>query len=168
MNGLPLVMISIESPLSPRVSILRIWSDKHLITVVEAVATGLPVIVFRNILAYKVLSDASASLDFERGDYVSLSEAMSRLANESRLRDSMRANALNLARDKTSSEKVAKDSISIYSWHMSLSRSRLNDVHWQMMDAFPSNLSLGHSLPANRSGHALSGSVLSAPTSPVC
>jgi glycosyltransferase involved in cell wall biosynthesis len=100
-----------------------IWPGNHSITVVEAVATGLPVIVPRNILAYKVLSDASASLDFERGDHVSLSEAMSKLANESRLRDSMRGNALNLARDKLSWEKVAKDSISIYSRHMNLSRS---------------------------------------------
>jgi len=95
----------------------------HPITMVEAVATGLPVIIPRNILEYEVLSDASASLYFERGDYTSLSEAMSRLANEYRLRDSMRGNALNLAIGKLSWEKIAKDSISTYSRHMSPSRS---------------------------------------------
>jgi len=94
---------------------LGVWPGDHSITVIEAVGTGLPVIVPSNDLAYKVLFDANAAVGFTRGDVNSLQSAIESTISDQRLRTDMSRRAEGLVKDELSWEKIARKSIDIYS-----------------------------------------------------
>jgi len=94
---------------------LGVWSGDHSITVIEAVGTGLPVIVPSDDLGYKVLFDANAAVGFTRGDVYALQIAIKSTISNQRLRTDMSSRAEGLGRDELSWERIAHKSISIYS-----------------------------------------------------
>lgn len=94
---------------------LGVWPGDHSITVIEAVATGLPVIIPKDDLAYKVLFNDNAAMGYERGNVESLSNALLKLIQNQKLRTELSDNSTNLATEVLSWKQIAKKSIYIYS-----------------------------------------------------
>lgn len=94
---------------------IGVWPGDPSITVIEAVATGLPVIVPEDDPAYQVLVEGNASICFERGNIDSLSTAILKLIKNKNMRYKLIENSLNLVEETLSWNKVAAKSISIYS-----------------------------------------------------
>jgi len=94
---------------------LGVWPGDHSITVIEAVGTGLPVIVPSDDLGYKVLFDANAAVRFKRGDMDELQIAIKSTISNRRLRSDISGKAEELVKDELSWEKIARKSIGIYS-----------------------------------------------------
>lgn len=94
---------------------LGVWPGDHSITVIEAVGTGLPVIVPTGDLAYKVLFDANVAVGFTRGDVDALQTAIRSTISNQRLRADMSSKAEGLVRDELSWKTIAHKSIDIYS-----------------------------------------------------
>ena len=94
---------------------LGIWPGDHSITVVEAVGTGLPVLVPSEDLGYKVLFDADAAVGFTRRDVDALKVAIRSVVSNHELRAAMSSRAERLVKDELSWERIARKSISIYS-----------------------------------------------------
>jgi glycosyltransferase involved in cell wall biosynthesis len=94
---------------------IGIWPGDHSITVIEAVATGLPVIVPEGDYAYQILIESKACICFERGNIDSLSMAMLELIENPNIRYILTENSSNLVDETLSWNKVAEKSISIYS-----------------------------------------------------
>lgn len=92
-----------------------VWPGNPSITVIEAIAAGLPVIVPENDLAYKILFDNHATMGFKRGDKASLSAAMLSLMENESNRSALSINAMQLVANELSWEKIAEKSIHIYS-----------------------------------------------------
>ena len=93
---------------------IGVWSGDHSITVIEATATGLPVIVPNEDLAYKVLFMHNAAIGFERGNVDSLSIAILKLIENKELRSKLSVNSVVLASETLSWEKIAEKSILLY------------------------------------------------------
>lgn len=94
---------------------IGVWPGDHSITVIEAVATGLPVVIPEDDPAYQVLIEGNASICFERGNIDSLSTAILKLMKNQNMRHKLTENSLNLVEETLSWNKVAVKSISIYS-----------------------------------------------------
>lgn len=93
---------------------IGVWPGDPSITVIEAVATGLPVIIPANDPAYQILVESNASICFERGNIESLSTAILKLIKNQNMRYKLIENNLNLVEKTLSWNKVAEKSISIY------------------------------------------------------
>ena len=91
-----------------------IWPGDHSITVIEAIATGLPVIVPENDMAYKILFENKAALGFERGNPDAIANKIAELIENRDLYSEIANNALSLAEKILSWKRVAEKSISIY------------------------------------------------------
>lgn len=92
-----------------------VWPGDHSITVIEAIATGLPVIVPENDLAYKILFENKAALGFERGNPDAITNKIAELIENHDLYSEIANNALSLVEKTLSWNKIAEESISIYS-----------------------------------------------------
>lgn len=92
---------------------IGVWPGDHSITVIEAVASGLPTIVPENDIAYNILFENSSAEGFERGNTRNLSEKILKLGNKKKLLE-MKVNCLHLSENILSWEKIAQESIRIY------------------------------------------------------
>lgn len=92
-----------------------VWPGDPSITVIEAVATGLPVIVPIMDVAYDILFNNNAAIGFERGNIESLSNAILEIIEKKELHSQISENCKLLAVNALSWEKIAEKSISIYS-----------------------------------------------------
>jgi glycosyltransferase involved in cell wall biosynthesis len=104
-----------ELPLYYNAADLGVWPGAHSITVIEAVATGLPVILPEGELAYGVLFKKDAAVGFKRGDSDSLSESVLKLLQDSNLKSKTISNSLLLVRNTLSWRRIAERTIEIYS-----------------------------------------------------
>ena len=104
-----------ELPLYYNAADLGIWPSSPTITVLEAVCTGLPVIVPDDEPAYKILYENHAVTTFERGNVESLAKAIERLVKDESLRSSLSSAGLSLGREVLSWTKIAGETIEIYS-----------------------------------------------------
>ena len=93
---------------------IGVWPGDHSITVLEAAATGLPVIVPSADSAYSVLFDAGAAMGFERGAVLSLRDALLTLLENENQRSTLGDKAARLASDELSWRKIAQNSLVIY------------------------------------------------------
>jgi glycosyltransferase involved in cell wall biosynthesis len=94
---------------------IGIWPGDHSITVIEASATGLPIIIPNNILAYKILVENDAAVSFTRGNPNSLADLIINLSLNVNQRDIISGNAIKLTKNELSWKKIARKSIDIYS-----------------------------------------------------
>ena len=97
---------------------IGVWPGNHSITVLEAAATGLPVIVPSNDIAYDCLLRPGAALGFRRGDPRSLANAILRLCDDPNLRRSISGKAVALVNEQLSWPRIASHSLKIYSRHL--------------------------------------------------
>jgi glycosyltransferase involved in cell wall biosynthesis len=94
---------------------IGVWPGNASITVIEALATGLPTVVQMNDLAsYERVFEARAAVGFERGDVESLAEKIEMLLKDSQLRMEITARAESLVKNSLSWKKLAERSISLY------------------------------------------------------
>jgi len=93
---------------------IGVWPGNCSITVLEAVATGLPVIIPNKDLNYKILSDNNAAVGFERRNVNSLSEAILKLLNDSELYSRIIENSSRLFMETLSWKGIAQKSIDTY------------------------------------------------------
>jgi glycosyltransferase involved in cell wall biosynthesis len=108
-------VLNSELPLYYNAADLGVWPGSHSITVIEAVATGLPVILPEEDLAYGILFKKEAAVGFKRGDPDSLSESVLKLLHDSNLKSKTISNSLSLVKNTLSWRKIAERSIEIYS-----------------------------------------------------
>jgi len=104
-----------ELPVYYNAADIGVWPGGHTITAVEAVATGLPIIVPSDDIAYQVLFDNNAALGFERGNVDSLTACMLKLLNDVQLRKKISDNGLSVVLRELSWKTIAKKSIEYYS-----------------------------------------------------
>lgn len=100
------------------------WPGNPTITAIEAAAVGLPVIVPEDDDAYRILLEREAAISFERGDPLSLAQALARLVRDSELRRRISANARQLVETEMSWEKLAQKTIDIYLNHGNIPRRK--------------------------------------------
>jgi glycosyltransferase involved in cell wall biosynthesis len=94
---------------------LGVWPGDPSITVIEALGTGLPIIVPSDDLGYKVVFDANAAVGFKRGDADALQSAIRSAIHDARLRSEVSMRAEMLVKDELSWERIALKSINVYS-----------------------------------------------------
>lgn len=94
---------------------IGVWPGDPSITVIEAVATGLPVIIPEDDPAYQILVENDSSICFERGNFYSLSTAILKLIKNESERCKLTEHSLNIVEEALSWNKVAARSVSIYS-----------------------------------------------------
>jgi glycosyltransferase involved in cell wall biosynthesis len=93
---------------------LGVWPGTPTITVVEAAATGLPLVVPSHESAYRLLLQSRSAIGFSAGDPKSLCESILLLLGQPDLRIEMRGNALELVEHELSWRSLAVRSIEIY------------------------------------------------------
>ncbi|MDD4320855.1 MAG: glycosyltransferase family 4 protein [Acidaminococcaceae bacterium] len=93
---------------------IGVWPGNCSITVLEAVATGLPVIIPNKDLNYKILTDNNAAVGFKRRNVNSLSEAILKLLNDSEWYSRIIENTSRLFIETLSWKGIARKSTSIY------------------------------------------------------
>jgi len=94
---------------------IGVWPGNASITVIEALATGLPTIVQMNDLAsYERVFEAKAAVGFERGDVRGLAEKIEMLLKDPRFRAEIAARAESLVKNSLSWRILAERSISLY------------------------------------------------------
>lgn len=104
-----------ELPLYYNAADLGVWPGIHSITVIEAVATGLPVILPEEDLAYGILFKKDAAVGFKRGDPSSLSDNIMKLLNDPALKSEIATNCASLVASTLSWRSIAQRSIALYS-----------------------------------------------------
>lgn len=103
-----------ELPLYYNTADIGIWPGSCSITIIEALATGLSIIIPKEELAYKILFENDAAIGFEKGNISSLSKKISKLKNDKEYREYLSQNGLKLVQNSLSWEKIAKDHIDLY------------------------------------------------------
>ena len=93
---------------------LGVWSGDHSITVMEAVASGLPTIVPEDDIAYEILFENNAAAGFKRGDVNNLSETILKLIENRKMRLAIGINSIYLGKEIISWKKIAEKSIIVY------------------------------------------------------
>lgn len=93
---------------------IGVWPGNNSITVIEAVSTGLPVVVPSSDLAYLLLFKNKSAKGFEKGNVGDLSKKLCELIENRNMMDKLRINALNIAKKELSWEAIAKKSIKTY------------------------------------------------------
>jgi len=104
-----------ELPMYYNAADLGVWPGNPSITVIEAIATGLPVILPQHELAYGILFRNGAALGFKRGDPSSLAESALKLLYDSNSKSQITSHALALVEDVLAWNRIAQRSIDIYS-----------------------------------------------------
>lgn len=99
-----------------------VWPGDPSITVIEAVATGLPIIIPKDDHAYRVIIQNGAGIGFIRRDVQSLHDSIISLVNDHSLRSEVSNKCVILTKSTLSWEKIAEESIRIYSMHVSSGR----------------------------------------------
>jgi glycosyltransferase involved in cell wall biosynthesis len=90
-----------------------VWPGHHSITVIEALATGLPAILPENEM-YRPLLDEGAALGFPRGDHRALCERLQSLLDDSTRRSTLRERSVETANRVFSWKSLAERSLEIY------------------------------------------------------
>jgi glycosyltransferase involved in cell wall biosynthesis len=93
---------------------IGIWPGTASITVLEAIAAGLPVIIPASDTSYGILFDHTCALGFQKDDAASLTEAIRRLIVDTALKNSLRSNGQTATETTLSWKKIALQSIDIY------------------------------------------------------
>ena len=93
---------------------IGVWPGDNSITVLEAVATGLPVIIPISDLSYKILFLNKAALGFKRGNEKDLTEKINILINNQKMRNDFIKQSQKLAKNVISWNELADKSIRIY------------------------------------------------------
>jgi glycosyltransferase involved in cell wall biosynthesis len=93
---------------------IGVWPGNCSITVLEAVATSLPVVIPDDDLNYKILFDNQAAVGFERRNINSLAHAILELLNNSGLRNDVMDNSSKLFLETLSWKEIALKSTNIY------------------------------------------------------
>ena len=93
---------------------IGVWPGDHSITVIEAVSSGLPVIVPSNIKAYNILTNNRSAESFERGNTESLANQIKILIESEATRRNITNNTQILIKECLSWKAVAKKTIEIY------------------------------------------------------
>lgn len=104
-----------ELPLYYNAADIGVWPSSPTITVLEAVCSGLPVIVPDDEPAYEILYRNNAVMTFGRGDTKALAEALGLLVQNPSLRSSLSSAGLSLGVEVLSWTKIAETTIEIYS-----------------------------------------------------
>jgi glycosyltransferase involved in cell wall biosynthesis len=104
-----------ELPIYYNAADLGVWPGDPSITVIEAIATGLPVILPQHELAYGILFRNGAALGFKRGDPISLAKSVLKLVYDSNLKSKITNRSFSLVADTLAWNKIAQRSIDIYS-----------------------------------------------------
>lgn len=104
-----------ELPLYYNAADLGVWPGIHSITVIEAAATGLPVILPEEDLAYHILFKKDAAIGFKRGDPDSLSDNIMKLLNDPALKSEIATNCASLVASTLSWRSIAQRLITLYS-----------------------------------------------------
>lgn len=93
---------------------IGIWPGSPSISTIEALATGLPIVVPKEDLAYKIVLDNAAAYGYQGGDVVSLEKSILDIINNPNLREQLKNNSIDLVSTTLSWEKIAERSIEIY------------------------------------------------------
>jgi glycosyltransferase involved in cell wall biosynthesis len=94
---------------------IGVWPGDHSITAIEALATGLPIIVPTNDLAYRILFNHHSAQGFPRGEVKGLYQVLKFLIDDSSARRTQVDNALSLVSSQLSWSRIAQRSTSLYS-----------------------------------------------------
>jgi len=103
-----------ELPKWYNASDLGIWPGNPSITVIESIGTGLPVIVPRGDLAYKILFDNDAAIGFRRGDVIDLYRKIVFLIENRNILHKLALNSEIVAKEKLSWKVIARQSLQAY------------------------------------------------------
>jgi glycosyltransferase involved in cell wall biosynthesis len=103
-----------DLPIIYNSSDIGVWPGDPSITVLEALATGLPTVVPKNELAYGRILAENAAIGFTRGDVDSLAEGIEALVESPRLMNDIANNARRLTNDSLSWRQLAEKSTSLY------------------------------------------------------
>jgi len=103
-----------ELPLFYNAADIGVWPGDHTITAVEAISTGLPIIVPSSDKAYQILLKNNAAIGFERGNIESLSLLLSNLLQDENLRNKLKNSALELINKELAWSVVSERSIKLY------------------------------------------------------
>jgi len=103
-----------ELPLFYNAADMGVWPGDHTITAVEAISTGLPIIVPSSDRAYLVLLKNDAAIGFERGNIESLTKQLCKLLNNKKQRERIKISALELVKKKLAWSVVGEKSIKLY------------------------------------------------------
>ena len=96
---------------------IGVWPGNLSITIQEAMATGLPVVLPKTISEGQTsdhLAENNSATQFKRGDILDLSEKMLRLVNDQKERKLRSKNCYNLIREKCSWDVIAQQYIDLY------------------------------------------------------
>lgn len=94
---------------------MGVWPGDHSITAIEAVATGLPIIVPSSDYAYKVLFKNNAALGFDRGSIDSLTKKIDLLYSNKNKLNYLIKNSIEISQKKLGWNVIAKKSLEYYS-----------------------------------------------------
>jgi len=91
------------------------WPGTPTITAVESLATGLAVVIPSDDLSYQIIFEGNAAMGFERKNIESLANSILFLMDNPDKKKTIMENALSLATNQLSWEKIAKETILLYS-----------------------------------------------------
>lgn len=94
---------------------IGVWPGTPTITIIEAIATGLPVIITADDRAFKHIFENRAAIGFKKGDAGDLSKNITELICDDELRNKISENCLKLSTEMLSWSKIAQRSINAYS-----------------------------------------------------
>ncbi len=95
---------------------IGVWPGDHTIGVVEAIASGLPVIVPKDDKAYEILFKYKAAIGFKRRNIQSMKSSIEILSNKN-TREIIKKQGLALISNILSWKKIAKKSIEYYQYY---------------------------------------------------
>ena len=93
---------------------IGVWPGSHSITVLEAMASGLPCVIPEPDDAYRTVVEARTCFGFKAGDPASLAESIMKLLNRPELRERLSMRSTNYVRTELSPQKLAIRAIAVY------------------------------------------------------
>lgn len=94
---------------------IGVWPGTPTITIIEAIATGLPVIITAGDSAFTHIFENDVAIGFKKGDAGDLSKNIIELLSDDELRNKISENCLKLSTEMLSWSKIAQRSINAYS-----------------------------------------------------
>jgi len=107
-------VVNTELPKFYNAADIGVWPGSPTITIIEAIATGLPIIIPSQNSPYSILLNNQSVLGFEEGDFHSLFEKINILIEDTEKREKISTQALKLVEKELSWEIIARKSIEIY------------------------------------------------------